>query len=157
MKKVSNYRFMVDSCDTQDRKLLFGFEKHMKFDEKAWGNRINREKSLNRLLKSAATITASLIEKSSSKPKTHSLEESKTGELSSDHKRLCDGLGLSLPEKKTGKNSTIFNEENNAIADKILQHESISPKERFKICKLFGKLRVQKHHFSSFRFNKWLN
>ena len=50
----------------------------------------------------------------------------KTKFLSSDPFELSDRIKLLLQEKQTGNNSDIINEENVAIADKLLEYKCIS-------------------------------
>ena len=64
LKNLTKYKFNVDISTTQDRKLMFQFANEMIFDEKVAGIKTNRQKPLNRLLKSPTTTAKSLRERS---------------------------------------------------------------------------------------------
>ena len=107
---------------------MFDFAKEMHFDETALGNKSTRDESLIRLLKSPSIMIFASSVSSSHKKKSFL----NTRCLSSDPYECCDRLKLLLQEQQAGNNSNIINEENYAIADKLLEYKCIST-ERQKI------------------------
>ena len=114
LKTITNYKFNVDHSNPQDKKIIYGFAKEMKYDTKSTGRPSTRHESMVRLLNQPA-ITASGF--------------SKTIILSSDPNELCDRLKLLLQEKHGGNNSNLFDEEIVAIVDKLLEYKCISKKQ----------------------------
>ena len=53
-------------------------------------------------------------------------------------RNLCDKLKLLLPEKETGNNSNIINEEIFAITVKLLEYKYLSTKEHLKLFQFFA-------------------
>ena len=92
---------------------MYDFGKEMHFDEKAPGNKSDRDRSFIKLLNSPAIMASGIL----------------TIFLSSDPNDLCDRLKLLLQEKQAGKNSTLIFEEVFAIADKFLEYKCISTKQ----------------------------
>ena len=88
----------------------------MKFDIKEKGRKIDRDKSLIRLLKSQAIMASAFP---------------KTSLLPSDLNELCDRLKLLLQQKQAGNNSDLKNQEFVAIVDKLIEYKCIS-KRQFK-------------------------
>ena len=78
---------------------MFEFAKEVYFDEKGLGNKVTRDKTLIRLLKSPAVMVSA------------SGVSSSTRLLSSNPKEIKDKSKSLLPEKRAGNNFTIFNEE----------------------------------------------
>ena len=93
---------------------MYDFEKELKFDAKALGNKSTRDRALIKLLNSPAIMASGV---------------SKTIFLSSDPNELCDRLKLLLQEKEAGNTSDIINEEIVAIIDKLLEYKCISKKQ----------------------------
>ena len=86
----------------------------MNFDLKAQGTKSNR--TFIKLLKSPGLlVSASGI--------------SKTINLSSNPKDLCERKEILLQEKQGGNNSDIISQESIAIADKLLEYKPISKKQ----------------------------
>ena len=117
-KMITNKNYNVDLASLQDKKLMYDFAKEMNFDLKAPGNKSTRDRTLIKLLKSAAIMASGV---------------SKKIFLSSDPDELCDRLKLLLQEKQAGNNSNIINEEIVAIVDKLLEYKCISKKEHKQI------------------------
>ena len=85
----------------------------MHFDIRGPGNKSTRDRTLIKLLKSAAIMFSGIS----------------TIFLSSDANELCDRLKLLLHEKQTGNNSNIINEEIVAIVDKLMEYRCISKRQ----------------------------
>ena len=118
LEAITNYDFIVDHSNQQDRKLMYEFGKEMKFDIEKKGRKSGRDKGFIRLLKSPAIMASGI---------------SKTIFLSSNANELCDRLKLLLQEKHAGNNSNIINEEIAAIVDKLLEYKCISKKQHKRI------------------------
>ena len=85
----------------------------MNFDSKAQGNKVTRDRTLIKLLKSPAILASGI---------------SKTIFLSSNLDELCDRLKLLLQKKQAGNKSDIINREIVAIIDELLEYKRISKK-----------------------------
>ena len=85
---------------------MFGFAKVMCFDEKDFGNKNYRKKSLMRLLESLSITVSASGASSLQKKKPFS----GTKFSSSDLHELCDRIKLILQDKQAGKKSHIFKE-----------------------------------------------
>ena len=83
LEAITNYDFNVDHSDQQDRKLISEFGKEMKFDIKQKGQKIARDKSVIRLLKSPAIMVSGV---------------SKIIILSFNPNEFCDRLKLLLQD-----------------------------------------------------------
>ena len=84
----------------------------MNFNIKQTGRKINRNKSLAKLLKSPAIAAGSL--------------KSANTRWLSCRNELCDRIKLLLPEKQAGSNSNLTDEKIAAIAYKLLEYNCIS-------------------------------
>ena len=112
---ITNKNYNVDLANSDDRKIIYHFAKVMYFDEKAPGNKSNRDRSLIRLLKSPAwMISASGLSNTIFYQKIL---------------MNIDRLKLLLREKQAANNSDIINEENVAIVDELLEYNCISKKQ----------------------------
>ena len=118
LESITNYDFIVDHSNQQDRKMIYEFAKEMNFNIKQKGNKSNRDKSIIRLLKSPAIMASGI---------------SKILFLSSDPDELCNRLKLLLQEKHAGNNSDLINEEIVAIVDKLLEYICITKKQHNQI------------------------
>ena len=120
LKMMTNKNYNVNLASLQDKKLMYAFAKEMNFETEALSNKCTRDRTLKKLLKSPGLmISASGV--------------SKTMFLSSDPDELCNRLKLLLQEKHAGNNSDIFNQENVAIADILLENKCISKKQHKQI------------------------
>ena len=113
LETMNNFNFNVNHSNPQDQKLKFEFGKEMIFNIEQIGRKINREKSLAKLLKSP-TILASGIS---------------TILVSSDLNELCDRSKFFLQEKQTGNISDTFNKEIVTLTEKLLKYKCISTKQ----------------------------
>ena len=118
LKVITNYKFNVDHSNPQDKKIIYGFAKEMKYDTKSTGRPSTRHESMVRLLNQPAIMASGF---------------SKTIILSSDPNELCDRLKLLLQEKHGGNNSNLIDEEIVAIVDKLLEYKCISKKQHKQI------------------------
>ena len=118
LKVITNYKFNVDHSNPQDKKIIYGFAKEMKYDTKSTGRPSTRHESMVRLLNQPAIMASGF---------------SKTKILSSDPNELCDRLKLLLQEKHGGNNSNLIDEEIVAIVDKLLEYKCISKKQHKQI------------------------
>ena len=118
LKMITNKNYNVDLASLQDKKLMYDFAKEKHFDTKTLGNKSTRDRTLIKLLKSAAIIASGV---------------SKAIFLSSDPNELCDRLKLLLQEKHAGNNSEIINDEIVVIIDKLLRYKCISKKQQKQI------------------------
>ena len=129
LKMITNTKYNVDLASLADKKLMYDFAKEMHFDERRFGNKSTRDKTLINLLKSPGLmVSASGV--------------SRTIFLSSDPDELCNRLKLLLLEKHAGNNSDIINDEIVAIVDKLLEYKCISKKQHKQIlikCNLINK------------------
>ena len=102
---------------------MFEFARKVSFDEKAFGNKSTRDKSLIRLLRSAAVIASGIS----------------TIFLPENHFEVCDRLRIIVQEKQAGNNFDIINEGIVAIADKLSEYKSISTKQhKFLLLRCFN-------------------
>ena len=128
-KLISNKNHNVDLAGLADKKLMYDFEKEIKFDTKAQSKKSARYRTLIKLLKSPGlVVSASGV--------------SKTIILSSDANELCDRLKLIFQEKNGGKISDIITQEIVVIVDKFLEFKCISKKQHKQIvikCNLLHK------------------
>ena len=118
LKVITNYKFNVDHSNPQDKKIIYGLAKEMKYDTKSTGRPSTRHESMVRLLNHPAIMASGF---------------SKTKILSSDPNELCDSLKLLLQEKHGGNNSNLIDEEIVAIVDKLLEYKCISKKQHKQI------------------------
>ena len=105
LQTMTKYDFNVDHFNTQDQIIIYEFGKQMKFNIQQKERNNLRDESVIRLLKAPAVMGGSLKKKSSAKPKTQNLRESKTILISSNANELCDRLKLLLQEKQAGNSS----------------------------------------------------
>ena len=117
LKMITN-NYNVNLASLADKKLMYNFAKEMHFDERRFGNKSTRHKTLTNLLKSTAIMVSGVL---------------KTIFLSSDPDELCDRLKLLLQEKYAGNNSNIINEEIGAIVDKLLEYKCLYKKQHKQI------------------------
>ena len=125
LKLITNNNYHVDHASLADKKLMYDFAKEMNFDQKAVGNKSNRDKTLIKLLKSPSLIVSAY--------NRCLIGVSKTIFLSSDPDELCDRLRLLFQEKQAGNNSDIIDQEIVAIVDKLSAYKSISKKQHKQI------------------------
>ena len=119
LKVMTNNKFNVDHSNQQNRKIIRGFAKEMKYNAiKNKGRPPVRHKSMIRLL-NQPPITASGF--------------TKTIILSSDPDELCNRLRLILQEKQAGNNSDIINKESVGIVDKLLEYKCTTKKQHKQI------------------------
>ena len=118
LETMTNYDFNVSHSVPKDRKLIYEFGKEMNFNIKQKGRKSDRDKSMIKLLKSAAIMASGI---------------SNAIFLSSDPDELCDRLRLLLQEKHAGNNSDIVNDEIVAIVDKLLECKCITIKQHNQI------------------------
>ena len=109
---------------------LYDFAEQIYFDDKALGKKNTREKTIIRWLKSPVVLVAGIL--------TMFLPEN----LWIYQNELCDRTKFLIEKKQAGKTSNIFNEENIAVADKLIEKKCKSRKqhelmiiERFNILK----------------------
>ena len=62
-KMITNKNYNVDLASLQDKKLMYDFAKEMNFDLKAPGNKSTRDRTLIKLLKSAAIMASGVSKK----------------------------------------------------------------------------------------------
>ena len=117
-KVITDYKFDVDHSDQQDRKIIYEFEKEMKYKLKNKRRPSIRHSSMIRLL---------------NQPPIKASGFTKTIILSSDPNDLCDRFKLLLQEKRSGNNSNLFDEEIVAIIDKLLEYKCLSKKQHKQI------------------------
>ena len=118
LKVITNYKFNVDHSNPQDKKIIYGFAKEMKYDTKSPGRPSTRHESMVRLLNQPAIMASGF---------------SKTIILSSDPNELCGRLKLLLQEKHGGNNSNLIDEEIVPIVDKLLEYKCLSKKQHKQI------------------------
>ena len=116
LKSMTNYNFNFTHSHPQDQKLCYEFGEEMKIDIKQIGWISNGDKTLKKLIKSAAIMASGISTKC----------------LPENPDKLCDRLKLILLEKQAGNISNPINEKNVAIVDKLLKYKCISTKQ-FKI------------------------
>ena len=117
LKTITNYKFNVDHSNPQDKKIIYGFAKKMKYDTKSTGRPSTRHESMVRLLNQPAILASGIT----------------TIFLSENADELCDRLKLLLQEKHGGNNSDLINDEIVAIVDKLLEYKCISKKQHKQI------------------------
>ena len=114
---MTSYDFNVDHSNQQDRKLIYELAKEMNFNIRQKGNKSDRDKSIERLLRSPRIVASGVTTKF----------------LSENADELCNRLKFLLQEKHAGNNSDIINEEIVAIIDKLLEYKCISKKQHNQI------------------------
>ena len=112
-KIKTNEIYDVELANSHERKTTCDFAKEMYIDEKAPGNKSTRDRSLIRLLKSAAIMASGIATKF----------------LSSDPNDSCDKINVLLQEKQVVKKSIKFHEEIIAIAHKLPVYKCKSEKQ----------------------------
>ena len=117
LEAMTNYDFNVDHSNQQDRKLIYELAKEMNFNKREKGNKIDRDKSIIRLLRSPRIMASGVT----------------TIFLSENADELCDRLKLLLQEKHAGNNSDIINEEIVVVINKLLGYKCISKKQHKQI------------------------
>ena len=118
LESMTSYNFNVDHSNQQDRKLIYEFAKEMNFNIKQKGDKSDRDKSIIRLLKSAAVMASGI---------------SRTIILYSDPSEHCDSLRLLIQKKHAAINSDIINDEIVAIVEKLLGYKRVSKKQHNQI------------------------
>ena len=109
---VTNKNYNVDFAKLSDKNSIFDFPKELSFDDKASSIKNTRDKSLIRLLISAAIMDFWDF----------------TNFLPENSRSLCDTLKILVQEKQAGNNSDTIDGENVAISDKLLEYICISTK-----------------------------
>ena len=113
LKMITNKNYNVDLASLADKKLMYDFAKEMHFSLKAMGNKSTRDKTLKKLLKSAAIMAS----------------EFSATFLPFDPDEYCNRLKLLQPKKQAGNNSDLINQEVTATVDKLLEYKCISKKQ----------------------------
>ena len=117
LETMTNYDFNVSHSNPQNRKLIYELAKGMNFNIKQKGRKIDKNKSMIKLLKSPAIMASGVT----------------TIFLPEKHDDLCNTLNLLLQEIQAGNISDVINEEIVAIVDNLLEHKCISKKQHKQI------------------------
>ena len=129
---ITNYIYNVDHSISWDKK-IYDFANEMIFDTIHTDEKISRDRSLARFIKSPAIMVGcrhgTPSRKRLPKNKLRSLKQTKMKPaqkitpIPSDPNELCDRLTLLMQDKEAGNKSNEINKEKINSAEKLLEHK----------------------------------